>query len=115
MSPQTKTASSSPGLKTAALEKALPPPEQKAKAFSSLHRKRHRPGERLLYGLICFSAAAIMAMTALFIGYILWRGLPMLSWEFLTTAPNPLEDTIGILPAIIHTGYIILLSNNQDD
>ena len=34
----------------------------------------------------------------------------MLTWSFLSTAPNPLEDTIGILPAIINTLYIIALS-----
>ena len=79
-------------------------------AVTSIQQKKRRPGDMVLYGLIYLFAIAILAMVLYFIGYILWKGLPMLTWSFLSTAPNPLEDTIGILPAIINTVYMILLS-----
>ncbi len=77
---------------------------------TSIMDKKRRPKEKLLYGLIYLFSIAILAMVVYFIGYILWKGLPMLKWSFLSTAPNPIENTIGILPAIINTLYIILLS-----
>ncbi len=76
----------------------------------SIMDKKRRPKEKLLYALIYLFSIAILAMVVYFIGYILWKGLPMLKWSFLSTAPNPIENTIGILPALINTLYIILLS-----
>ena len=77
---------------------------------ASIQQKKRRPADLLLYCLIFLFSAAILAMVIYFIVYIFWKGLPMLTWDFLSTAPNPLEDTIGILPAIINTVYMILLS-----
>ncbi len=76
----------------------------------SLMKKRRRPGDMILYALIYFFSAAILCMVLYFVGYILWEGLPMLTPQFLTSAPNPIEHTEGILPALINTSYIILLS-----
>ena len=77
---------------------------------ASIQQKKRRPADITLYCLIFLFSAAILAMVIYFIVYIFWKGLPMLTWDFLSTAPNPLEDTIGILPAIINTVYMILLS-----
>ena len=76
----------------------------------SIMDKKRRPKEKLMYALIYLFSIAILAMVVYFICYILWKGLPMLKWSFLSTAPNPIENTIGILPALINTLYIILLS-----
>ncbi len=91
-------------------EASLPVSTPLKSSVTSLMKKKKRPMDILLYGLIYFFSVAILAMVVYFIVYILWQGLPMLTWDFLSTAPNPLEDTIGILPAIINTVYIILLS-----
>ena len=91
-------------------EASLPVSQPLKASVTSLMKNKKRPMDILLYGLIYFFSAAILAMVVYFIIYILWQGLPMLTWEFLSTAPNPLEDTIGILPAIIYTVDIILLS-----
>ena len=42
------------------------------------------------------------------IGYILWRGIPYLTWELLSTQTSYIRGTIGILPNIHNTVYIIL-------
>ena len=80
------------------------------KATSSIFNKRKRPSDIILYGLIFLFSAAIVAMILYFLVYILIQGIPGLTWEFISTAPNPIEDTVGILPSIINTLYIILLS-----
>ena len=60
-------------------------------------------------GLLCALSALLVCALALFlIGYVLAAGLPNLSWELLTTKPSYLSDTIGILPDILNTIYIIL-------
>lgn len=43
------------------------------------------------------------------IGYLLYRGMPGISGEFLTTQTSYIKDTVGILPNILNTLYLILL------
>lgn len=42
------------------------------------------------------------------IGYVMIKGIPNLSWEFISTKPSYLGDTIGILPDILNTLYIVI-------
>ncbi len=56
------------------------------------------------------SAAIIVILLAVMIGYILVRGLKSVTWDFLSTKPSALNDTIGILPNILNTLYVILLT-----
>ena len=59
--------------------------------------------------LLCVLSALLVCALALFlIGYVLAAGFPNLSWGLLTTKPSYLSDTIGILPDILNTLYIIL-------
>lgn len=58
-----------------------------------------------------YLAAGITVLLLLFlIGYIFFRGLPHLTWELLTTQTSYLMGTIGILPNIVNTIYIILVA-----
>ncbi len=41
---------------------------------------------------------------------VLVRGIPHISWKFLTTTASVLKGTDGILPAILNTLYVILLT-----
>ena len=54
-------------------------------------------------GIICLSLLGL-------IGYILYRGLPHISLEFLTSKPSLIRETVGILPNILNTVYIILIT-----
>lgn len=76
----------------------------------SIAVRKNRPLEKLLYGLIVLVSLGVLLLVLYFIGYILWQGIPTISWQFLTTAPNPLEGTIGIFPSIVNTLYIIFFS-----
>ena len=48
------------------------------------------------------------ALTLFVVGYVLIKGFPNLSWEFLTTKPSYLSGNIGILPDILNTLYIVI-------
>lgn len=64
----------------------------------------------LLNTSVYLCAAIIVLMLLGIIGYIVYRGLPQLSLDFLTSAPSLLNDTLGILPNILNTVYIILIT-----
>ena len=56
-----------------------------------------------------YLATAITAGLTLFLaGYVLAKGIPALSWNFLTTKPSYLNGNIGILPDILNTLYIVI-------
>ena len=58
--------------------------------------------------LMCLAAAITAALTLFIVGYVLVQGVPNLSWEFISTKPSYLTETIGILPDILNTVYIVL-------
>ena len=75
------------------------------KSDFSPRRKAYITTMRVLMG----AAAALTAALVLFlIGYVLWKGVPNLSWELLSTSPSYLSDRIGILPDILNTVYIVI-------
>lgn len=59
-------------------------------------------------GGMYLAAALTAGLTLFLVGYVLVRGIPNLSWQFLTTKPSYLSGTIGILPDLLNTLYIIL-------
>ena len=58
--------------------------------------------------LMWLAVGITAALTAYIVGYVLIWGIPNLSWEFLSTKPSYLADTIGILPDILNTVYIVI-------
>ena len=58
--------------------------------------------------LMWLAAAITAALTLFIVGYVLVQGVPNLSWEFLSTKPSYLKGTIGILPDILNTIYIVI-------
>ena len=56
-----------------------------------------------------YLAAALTAGLTLFLmGYVLCKGIPNISWKFLSTKPSYLTGNIGILPDILNTVYIVI-------
>ena len=58
--------------------------------------------------LMYLSAALTCALVLFLVGYVLIRGLPNITWEFLSTSPSYLSERIGILPDLMNTIYIVL-------
>ena len=69
----------------------------KRKAYSSLMK-----------ALMGISVTLTCALVLFLIGYILVKGLPNISWKLLSTKPSYLDDSIGILPDILNTFYVVL-------
>ena len=58
--------------------------------------------------LMWMAAGITAALTLFLLMLVLVRGLPNISWELLSTKPSYLRGTVGILPDILNTLYIIL-------
>lgn len=70
-----------------------------------------RKAKCALLNTLMYSSAVIICLILLgIIGYILYRGLPHISIEFLTTKPSLINETAGILPNILNTVYIIAIT-----
>ena len=69
----------------------------KRKAYSSLMK-----------ALMGISVTLTCALVLFLIGYILVKGLPNITWKLLSTKPSYLDDSIGILPDILNTLYVVL-------
>ena len=66
--------------------------------------------DRGLRSLLWLCGGLVCALLVLIIGYIFARGLPRITWELLSTQSSVLRGTVGILPHIASTVYIILVS-----
>lgn len=71
---------------------------------------RRKAYDRTLRGLLYLCAGITCALLVFLIGYIFYRGLGNISWALLSTQTSYINDTIGILPNLLNTLYIILLS-----
>ncbi len=58
--------------------------------------------------LMRLSAILTCILVVFLIAYILKKGLPNITWNLLSTKPSYLKNTIGILPDILNTVYIII-------
>jgi phosphate transport system permease protein len=78
---------------------------------SSLYIKHRRPKDTALKFLIN-AAAAVCVVTLLgIIGYILFNGIPYITWKFISTPYSETNDEWkGILPMIINTMYIVVIT-----
>ena len=74
----------------------------------SIYDKKRRPGDIILLVLIYACAFLAVLLLVGIIGYVIYRGLPSINWDFISKAQSALEGTFGILPNIINTIYIIV-------
>ena len=64
---------------------------------------RRKVYDRTLRFLLYFCAALTCVLLVFIIGYIFVKGLPHITWTFLSTESSYIKDTIGILPNILNT------------
>ncbi|MEG0765361.1 MAG: phosphate ABC transporter permease PstA [Pseudoflavonifractor sp.] len=69
--------------------------------------RRRRMYDRLLKILLYGAAALTCFLLVALVGYVLLRGLPYVTWQLLSTKSSYIRDTIGILPNILNTLYIV--------
>ncbi len=77
--------------------------------MEGLSRKR-RVWNRGMRWLMHIGAGITCALLLFLIGYIFYRGVPHLTWSLVSGKTSYLKNTIGILPNILNTLYIIAVS-----
>ncbi len=73
----------------------------------SLRRRLYNGGMR---GLVWLCAGLTCALLIFLIGYIFYRGVPGLSWQLISGQTSYIRNTVGILPNLLNTLYIILVA-----
>ena len=59
---------------------------------------------------VYFCSTLTVAILLAMLIYIVIRGLPQINWTFLSSQPSSLKGIYGILPSIINTLYIIVIT-----
>ena len=77
---------------------------------NSICNKRIRMSDQILKGLIYAAAGIAILILIGIMGYVFVRGIPQISWEFLTTVPSTRKGTFGIIGNIVNTIYIIVIT-----
>ncbi len=72
--------------------------------------QRRRLWNGAVKALLHVAALTTAALLVFLIGYIFCKGVPHLSWDFIATQSSYIRNTIGILPNILHTVYIIVVA-----
>ena len=62
----------------------------------------------LMRGVTGLSTLLTGALVVFLVCYVLWKGVPNITWELLSTKPSYLTERIGILPDILNTVYIVI-------
>lgn len=88
---------------------AVPPVnvENFAKTKRTLSPKR-KIYASVMKALMLISVTLTSLLVVFLIGYVMIKGIPHVTWELLSTKPSYLKGTIGILPDILNTLYVIL-------
>lgn len=71
---------------------------------------RRRLYDRGLRFLVWLCAGLTCALLLFLIGYIFYRGVPGITWSLLTSQTSYIKDTVGVLPNILNTLYIIVMA-----
>ncbi len=69
---------------------------------------RRRAYGLAMKSLMLLAAGLTCALVIFMLGYVLYKGVPNITWQLLSTSPSYLSDTIGILPDILNTLYIVI-------
>ena len=76
----------------------------------SIYGKRIRSTDVILTGIIYGCASLSMLLLIGILGYTFVRGVPHVTWSFLSTVSSATKGTFGILGNIINTLYIVVIT-----
>lgn len=62
----------------------------------------------LMRFLMLFSTVITVALLLFLFGYVIFNGIPNITWKLISSKPSYLSGKIGILPDILNTVYIII-------
>jgi phosphate transport system permease protein len=73
--------------------------------------RKKRWSQAIAFNIFKLMSYAVVAILFLILGFIVVRGIGVISWDFLTLAPEEGMTEGGIYPAIIGTLYLVLGSS----
>ncbi|MEI7884661.1 MAG: phosphate ABC transporter permease PstA [Clostridia bacterium] len=71
---------------------------------------KNRFQQKIAFGFLWSAAILTVIILAAVLGYIMYRGLGKISWDFLTTVPKKMGQEGGILTPLIGTLYFVVLT-----
>jgi phosphate transport system permease protein len=73
--------------------------------------RRRRARLSQAFGSLCMLATVLCVLVLVWLlGHILYHGLPWLTWTLLTHGPSRFPEEAGILPALVSSTWLILLT-----
>ena len=79
----------------------------KQDVFPARQGARKRRSQWLAFGIFKLLSYSIVLILFAILGFIIYKGIGVISWEFLTTAPSDGMTGGGIWPAIVGTFYLM--------
>ena len=69
---------------------------------------RNRLTEKAAFGFLGLMMFLVIAPILWLFGFIILHGIRQISWDFLTKAPNAIDASGGIFPALLGTFYLMI-------
>lgn len=77
---------------------------------NSVYGRKHRKSDVVLNGCIQLSSLISVALLVVVLGYIAYQAIPHFSFDYLINTTSILKGTVGVLPNIINTVYLIVVT-----
>lgn len=77
---------------------------------NSILNRKVRVSDSIIKFFIYVSSAFSVVLLAGIIGYVFFKGIGSVNWQFLTTVTSVLNKTVGIAGNIVNTLYIIVIT-----
>lgn len=77
---------------------------------NSIMNRKNRISDKIISFSIYLSAAFSVLLLTGIIGYVFFKGIGSVNWQFLTTVTSTLKKTVGIAGNIVNTLYIIVIT-----
>jgi len=84
--------------------------DERSAVRESIYGKHVRSADVALTGVIYGCTAISLLLLVGILGYTFVRGIPYVTWSFLSTASSATKGTVGILGNIINTLYIVVIT-----
>ncbi len=76
--------------------------------FPQSYDKRKRRSQKIAFGIFSLFSFSIVAILFSILGFIMYKGIGVINWDFITTEPTEGMTSGGIWPAIVGTFYLML-------
>lgn len=76
--------------------------------YKKNYSTRKKRSQTLLFALFSLMSYSVIGILVLILGFIIIKGIGVINWEFISTAPEEGMTKGGIFPAIVGTFYLII-------